>query len=104
MTSLLRHGVPDCVMPRHLVLVGSNDVIINLQITSRLPFGFTQLATQGDLKDKIRKLFCVKMGSVHVNRDITNISAITSNTAFPVSKSRHISKITLKYEYSTQQL
>ena len=87
-------------MPRHLILVGSNDVIINLQITSRLPFGFTQLATQGDLKDKIRKLFCVKMGSVHVNRDITNISSVTSNITFPVSKSRHISEIALKHKYA----
>ena len=98
MASSLRHQVPDYVMPRHLV--GSNVVIINLQTTSRLPLGFTQSGTQGDLKDKIRKPFCVKMGSVHVNCDITNISPITSDIIFPVSKSRHIFKIVFKHEYA----
>ena len=84
-------------MPRHLV--GLNDVIINLEITSKLPFGFTQLATQGDLRDKIRKPFCVKMGSVHVKRNVANISTITSNIIFPVSKSRHVSGIALKHDH-----
>ena len=59
-------------MPRYLV--GLNDVIINLQITSKLPLGFTQLATQGGLQDKFGKPFCVKVGSVHAKRDVTNIS------------------------------
>ena len=60
----------------------------------------TQLATQGDLKDKIRKPFCVKVGSIHINHDVTNISQIISDIAFPVSKSRHVSKIVLKREYA----
>ena len=94
MISSWHHRVPHYVIPPHFA--GLNDVIINLQITSRLPFGFTQLATQGDLKDKIQTPFCVKMGSIYVNRDITNTSQITSNITFPVSKSRHMSGIVLK--------
>ena len=98
MASSLRHQVPDYVMPRHLV--GSNVVIINLQTTSRLPLGFTQSGTQGDLKDKIRKPFCVRVGSIHLNHDVTNISQITSDITFPVSKSKHVSEIALKREYA----
>ena len=74
-------------MPRYLV--GLNDAIINLQITLKLPFGFTQLATQGNLEDKLRNPFCVKVGPIHVNRDIINISQITINITSPVLKSRN---------------
>ena len=84
-------------MPRHLV--GSNDIIINLRITSKLPFHFTQLATQGDFKDKLRKPFQDKIGHIHVNRDIINISQITSNITYPVSKSRHASEIALRHDH-----
>ena len=89
--------MPYCVTPRHFV--GLNDAIINLQITSRLPFGFTQSATQGDSKDKSRKPFCVKSGSFHVIHDITNISSVTFEITFPVSKSRHLSGTALKHDH-----
>ena len=84
-------------MPRHLV--GLHDVIINPRITSKLLFGFTQLATQGDSEDKLRKPFQDKVGHIHVNRDIINISQITSNITLPVSKSRHASGSALKHDH-----
>ena len=39
------------------------------------------------------------VGAAHVNRDIINISQITSNIKFPVSKSRHASGIVLKHDH-----
>ena len=51
------------------------------------------------MEDKLRKPFCVKVGPIHVNRDIINISQITSNITFPVSKLRHASGIALKHKH-----
>ena len=90
-------GFNNRIHTRHFV--GLNDVIINLRITSRLPFGFTQLATQGDSKDKIPKPLRVKMGSFHVIHDVINISSITFKITFPVSKSRHVSGTALKHDH-----
>ena len=79
--------------------MGSNDIIINLRITSKLPFHFTQSATQGYFKNKLRKQFFDKIGHIHANRDIINISQITSNIICPVLKSRHASEVALKHDH-----
>ena len=51
------------------------------------------------MEDKLQKPFCVKVGPIHVNCDIINISQITSNITFPVSKLRHASGIALKHDH-----